>query len=169
MVRVSVMSVVAISAFAGQGAFADGSAADLAGLKPVGWPLGVPMTCRAISDALRSSLNESVEKIVSFCNQQNESLRAAGYRACHKNECVDVATVSRGCLDAGQLKLKIGRSEWTDAYYAQLTYTFSEVKMNGQDRRGFVCFDPVLKADELLQTELDSWDYQRFVEFCVAK
>lgn len=169
MARAPLIPVVFMFASVGGVAFAEGTAADLAGLKPVGWPLGVPMTCHAISEALQSSLQESVSKIVEFCNQQNESLRASGYRACRANECVDVATVSRGEVDAGQLKLKIGRSEWTDAYYANLVYTFSEVKMSGANGRGLVCFDPVLKADALLQAELDSWDYKRFVEFCVAK
>lgn len=169
MTKAALTSFMVIFSSGGQVAFAEGSAADLAGLKPIGWPLGVPMTCHAISDALQSSLKESVGKIVEFCNQQNESLRAAGYRACQKNECVDVAFVSRGGIDAGQLKLQIGRSEWTDAYYARLTYTFSEVKMSGTDRRGLVCFDPFLKADALLQAELDTWDYRRFAEFCSGK
>lgn len=169
MIRLALAPCLLVLLLKGNVASAEGTAADLAGLKPVGWPLGVPLTCHAISKAIQSSLKDSVTRILEFCNMQNEQMQAAGYRSCSKNECVDVASASHGGRDAGQLSLEIGRSEWTDAYYARLVYQFAEVKVSGAQKNGLVCFDPALKADALLQAELDSWDYKRFVEFCVAK
>lgn len=150
-------------------ASAEGTAADLAGLKPVGWPLGVPMTCHAISDSIQSALTESVLRIQEFCNKQNEQMRAAGYRFCQRDECVESAQTSKGGFDAGNITLQLGRSEWNDGYYARLKYTFADSQLIGDRGSALVCFDPKLKAESLLQAELDSWDYQRFVEFCVKQ
>ena len=144
----------------------DGSAADLDGLPSMGWPLGVPMTCHELTDVIGSSLKSSVAKLQQHCNEQNENMRTAGYRACGNNECLDSLITTANGRDHGALKLQLGRSEWAGAYFATLQYSYPGMTTPTKGA-SVVCFDPAARAAELLRAELETWDFERFVEFCV--
>lgn len=150
-------------------ALAQGSAADLDGLPSVGWPLGVPMTCLALTETLSRTLQDSVQKITQQCNAQNQQLKADGFASCSENECLDsVVTHARG-YDHGAMRLRLGRSEWTNAYYATLSYSFPGQLGSTSNQPRLFCFNPADRAQELLREELETWDFQRFVEFCIKR
>lgn len=143
----------------------EGRAADLGGLPSMGWPLGVPMTCHGLTDVIGSSLKSSVAKLQQHCNEQNEEMRTAGYRACGKNECLDSLFSTANSRDLGALKLKLGRSEWSGPY-ASLQYSYPGMTTPTKGA-SVVCFDPAAHAAELLRAEMETWDFQRFVDFCI--
>lgn len=151
-----------------QVARAQGSAADLAGLQPVGWPLGVPMSCVEIASTIDASLKDSVVKLRDYCNEHNAKMRAEGFATCALNHCVDSSMAPSNGTDYGSIRLRLGRSQWTDAYYATLLYTFPS-NFGGSSGSSMRCFDPAERAQELLRAELETWDFQRFVEFCVKR
>jgi hypothetical protein len=144
---------------------AQGSAADLDGLSSVGWPLGTPMSCASLTRTIAKSLDEAVTTIRRQCSEQNRVMEENGFAACGQDECLDAFVMNAQGRDWGTLKLKLGRSEWTNQVYVTLTY--SSPTSTTQPLSRMVCFDPKLKAEELLQDELSRWDFQRFVEFCV--
>jgi hypothetical protein len=160
---VAVLSMIPL-----QVAFAQGTAADLDGLEPVGWPLGVPMSCVQVSAAIDASLKESVVKLREYCNEQNAKMESEGYAACAENMCLDGATTTSNGRDYGSVRLRMGRSQWSGSYYATLLYTFPGIGL-GAKGPSMSCFDPADRAEELLRTELETWNFQRFVEFCVKR
>jgi hypothetical protein len=143
---------------------ANGSAADLAGLPSVGWPLGVPLTCKAMTDSLAQTLREATYQLRDYCNEQNEKMRSAGYKTCGINECLDSAVTRDNGYDHGKFVLRIYRSVYTGEPVLTLTYSYpSNVAPNGTFP---VCFDPVTRAESLLTDEFAMWDFKRFAEFC---
>ena len=141
-----------------------GTAADLAGIPSVGWPLGVPLTCKAMTDAVAQSLREATLRLRNYCNEQNEKMKAGGYTACGLNECLDSAVTRDNGYDHGKFVLKIFRSIYTGEPVVTLTYSYpSNIAPNGTFP---VCFDPVSRAESLLGDEFALWDFKRFVEFC---
>ncbi|MEY4065884.1 MAG: hypothetical protein RIR26_2092 [Pseudomonadota bacterium] len=166
--KTSSIQVLFIAACAGAApyAYGEGSASDLDGLSSIGWPVGVPMSCVALNDTLAKSLNDAVDAIRRQCFEQNQKMKADGFAACAQDECLDTFQVNAQGHDWGALKLKLGRSEWTGQAYVTLSYSYPGTSAPLPSSR-LVCFDPQLKAEELLQGELSRWDFQRFVEFCV--
>lgn len=144
----------------------NGTAADLGEFPPVGWPLGVPLKCQAMTDSLNKVLLESALKLRDYCNEQNEKMRLAGYKTCGVNECLDAAVTRGDGYDHGKFVLRLYRSLYTGEPVLTLTYSYpGDVKPNGTFP---VCFDPLSRSRELLDDEFASWDFNRFVEFCVA-
>ncbi|MBM3382226.1 MAG: hypothetical protein FJY29_07280 [Betaproteobacteria bacterium] len=160
--------IALLSSAAANVALANGTAADLDGIEPIGWPLGVPMSCGKISSVIEESLKESVLKLREYCKEQNAKMQEQGYATCAENQCLDGALTTANGKDYGSVRLRLGRSQYTNAYYANLVYTFPVItgKVRGSALR---CFDPAERAEELLRAELETWDFQRFVEFCVKR
>jgi hypothetical protein len=141
-----------------------GSASDLSGIPSIGWPLGVPLTCRAMTDSIAFSLREAMLKLRNFCNEQNEKMRSAGYKTCGMNECLDSAVTRDNGYDYGKFILRLSRSVYTGEPILTLTYNYpSNVSPNGTFP---VCFDPVTRAESVLSDEFAMWDFKRFAEFC---
>lgn len=143
-----------------------GSAADLGDIPPVGWPLGAPLTCDAMTNQLTKSLREAAAKLRNYCNEQNDKMRSAGYKACGLNECLDSAVTRDNGYDYGKFVLRLYRSIYTGEPVVTLTYSYpGNVKPNGTFP---VCFDPVSRSQELINDEFSQWDFRRFAEFCAA-
>ena len=151
-----------------QFASANGTAADLDGLQPVGWPLGVPMSCTQISSVIDASLKDAVVKLRTYCNEQNAKMQSEGFATCAENHCVDDSIATSQGGDFGSVRLKLGRSQYSGTYYATLLYTFPGISVK-VTRPSLQCFDPADRAEELLRAELETWDFQRFVEFCIKR
>lgn len=144
-----------------------GSAADLGDLPPVGWPLGAPLTCSAMTGPLAESLRAAAEKLRSFCNEQNQKMRSEGFKTCSLNECLDSAVTRDGGYDHGTFSLRLSRSTYTGEPVLTLSYTYPfNVSPNGTFP---VCFDPISRSQDLLNDEFAMWDFNRFVEFCAAR
>ena len=127
------------------------------------------MHCQALTDAIAGSLDESIHKIREHCNDQNDQMRSAGFSACAKDRCLDNALQRVRGHDLGSLRLRLGQSEWTGQYYVSLTYTVQDLNSSNALRSSLVCFDPRERAEELLRDEFETWDFQKFVEFCIKK
>ncbi|MEN9825321.1 MAG: hypothetical protein RI953_1066 [Pseudomonadota bacterium] len=144
----------------------NGSAADLGDIPPVGWPLGAPLTCRAMTDSLNRTLMDAALKLRDYCNEQNSKMRAAGFKTCAVDECVDSLITRDNGYDHGKFVLRVYRSLYTGEPMLTLTYSYpGNVQSNGTFP---VCFDPVSKSRELLDDEFANWDFNRFIEFCAA-
>lgn len=144
-----------------------GSAADLGEIPPVGWPLGAPLTCSAMTGPLSESLRSAAEKLRGYCNEQNQKMRDEGFKACSINECLDSAVTRDGGYDYGTFSLRLSRSTYTGEPVLTLTYTYPfNVSPNGTFP---VCFDPISRSQELLNDEFAQWDFKRFIEFCAAR
>lgn len=144
-----------------------GSASDLGDLPAVGWPLGVPMTCKAMTDDLAQSLRAATEKIREYCNEQNEKMKSAGYKTCGVNECLDSAITRDNGYDHGKFTLRLFRSIYTGEPVVTLTYSYpGNIAPNGTFP---VCFDPVTRAESILSDEFAMWDFGRFIEFCAER
>ncbi|MEY3902513.1 MAG: hypothetical protein RL189_1819 [Pseudomonadota bacterium] len=144
-----------------------GSAADLGELPPVGWPLGAPLTCSAMTGPLAESLRAAAEKLRSYCNEQNQKMRSEGFKTCSLNECLDSAVTRDGGYDHGTFSLRLSRSTYTGEPVLTLSYTYPfNVSPNGTFP---VCFDPISRSQDLLNDEFAMWDFNRFVEFCAAR
>ena len=144
----------------------NGNAADLGDIPPVGWPLGAPLTCRAMTDSMNGLLMDAALKLRDYCNEQNKKMRADGYKTCGVDQCVDSVITRENGYDHGKFELRLFRSIDTGEPVMTLTYSYpGNVPANGTLE---VCFDPVSKSRELLDDEFANWDFKRFVEFCVA-
>lgn len=141
-----------------------GSAADLGDIPPIGWPLGVPLTCQAMTSALSNQLQAAVSKLRAYCNEQNDKMRKAGYNTCSVNECLDSVVTRDNGYDHGKFDLRIYRSIYTGEPILTLTYSYpGDVASNGTFP---ICFDPESRSHELLSDEFALWDFKRFAEFC---
>ncbi|NBO38186.1 hypothetical protein EBU99_06355 [bacterium] len=143
-----------------------GSAADLDGIPALGWPLGAPLSCRELDDALKNSLARAVATLQGFCNQQNAKMSEAGFQSCGVNECLDSLVVSSGGYDHGKFAVVIGQDPWTGDTFIKLNYTYPA--LTPAPNRSLVCFDPAVRGADLVRGEFAAWDFKRFTEFCVA-
>jgi hypothetical protein len=153
-------------------AAAGGKAADLGPVMQIGWPQGVPMTCHALTDALAGNMQQAVERLRFFCNTENQKRRVKGQVTCPLNHCLDSLVTRANGYNYGKFILRLDRNIYTGEPYALLNYTYplskdSSEQANTSEAQA-QCFDPDVRASEVLEEELGRWDFQRFVKFCAA-
>lgn len=144
----------------------ENTAADLGDFPSVGWPLGAPLTCQALTDTLTRELFYATQKIRSYCNEQNEKMRKAGYLTCGRDECLESVVARDGGYNYGTFVLRIYRSVYTHEPVLTLSYTYPGTVVTGATFP--VCFDPASRTQQVLNDEFASWDFRRFAELCVV-
>lgn len=144
-----------------------GTAADLDGIPPVGWPLGAPLTCYALTDQLNSEIFRAAEKLRKYCNDKNQILRDKGYQACAVDQCIDYSVIRGKGYDHGKFSLNLGNNIYTGEPQITIKYSYpSQISSNGVFP---VCFDPLTRSQQVLADEFSAWDFKKFVEFCASR
>jgi len=141
-----------------------GKASDLGPAMSLSWPLDAPFTCQALKSTLQDSAKDAAIKLQGFCNQASQQMEQNGYPRCLPNLCPVKSLTGSSVQDSGDLKARITFYPENSSIFVSLTYYFPEAERTGSS---LICFDPMAAAYELVQNEVDTWDFKKFADVCV--
>ena len=142
----------------------NGKASDLGEPLRLSWPLGAPLTCQSLNASIQESTKDAAIKLQNYCNHASQEMEQKGYPRCLPNLCPVKSSTNSSGQDSGNLKARLTYYPENSSIFVSLTYNFAEAEQSGSS---LIFFDPMSMALEVVQNEIDSWDYNRFVAFCV--
>ncbi|MEI8027845.1 MAG: hypothetical protein WCI18_15960 [Pseudomonadota bacterium] len=141
-----------------------GKASDLGPAMGLSWPLDAPLSCQALKTAVQESTKDAALKLQAYCNQASQEMEQKGYPRCSPNLCPVQSSTNSSAQDSGNIKARISYYPDNNSIFISLTYNFPIAEPTGSS---LICFDPMVMALEVVQNEIDTWDFKKFVAFCV--
>ena len=141
-----------------------GRASDLGPAMGLSWPMNQPYSCPELRTSLEESTKSAALKLKVFCNDASRKMEEAGFPKCRPNLCPVSSQGSSVKKDLGNLEASFSYSPDYRGVFVSLTYNFPQGEPSGSS---LVCFDPMLTAFEVVQTEVDSWSFSKFAAICV--
>ncbi len=141
-----------------------GKASDLGPAISLSWPPNTPLSCQSLKTAVQESTKDAALKLQAYCNQASQEMEQKGYPRCSRNLCPVKSSTNSSDQDSGNIKARISYYPDNSSIFISLTYTFPIAEPSGSS---LICFDPMAMALEVVQNEIDTWDFKKFVAFCV--
>lgn len=141
-----------------------GKASDLGPAMSLSWPLDAPLSCQSLKTAVQESTKDAALKLQAYCNQTSQEMEQKGYPRCSPNLCPVKSSTASSAQGLGNIKARISYYPDNNSIFISLTYNFPIAEPT---ESSLICFDPMAVALEVVQNEIDTWDFKKFAAFCV--